>query len=522
MSRTPVKDSLMVDEETVYQLYDERIPSHIVSAASFEKWFKALDKTAASALRFTEASLAQEQLADFDASLYPDTLENNGIRFPLSYHFDPSSNQDGVTISVPLAAARQVSTQRLERLVPGLLKEKCIALIKNLPRSLRKHFVPVPDVVNKIYGRVESAEQPLLEALTEALRIETGVEVPFVSWDISLLDPHLRFNIELVDEKGQVVERGRDLLSMVEKVDHLIEKSSRLAPKVEVPSLKLKDWSLDDLPESEVVRQAGIDMKVFPALQDKHQHVELINCADQAQAHAYTRLGVARLLSFRLQPQIHSFGKQLKHYQKMGLLYAPIGQASDLYDDFALCAVATHFLKHGVPRTRADFDACYEQGRADFVAHAEQLCELVYRILERYHQMMKLLKGKVSLAIAIPLADLQAQLAALVNQGFLASASLSRLEHYPRYLEACAIRFEKMPREMAKEREYVPQLKQWWQQYEERKAQLAKQGILDDDLEHFRWLIEEQRVSWFAQQLGTQETISPKRLNKLWEGIRRA
>lgn len=518
--RTRRRD-IVIDDDRIYALYDARIPSHIMSAASLEKWLKSLDETGQEKLVFSRDDLAQQPLENYDPSLYPDTLENNGIRLPLSYHFDPASEQDGVTVSVPLRAAKQISSHRLERLVPGLLKEKCMALVKNLPRTLRKNFVPVPDVINAIYPKVESSEEPLLEALTQALKFHTGVEVPYQAWDPTLLDKHLRMHIEVLDDQGKVLEKGQDISGLVEKVGHLIDQAPALESRENQDETQYSDWTFGDLAEALEVQQAGIGMRVFPALQDRGDGVVQVQCNDAHQAARMTRLGLARLLANRLQSQIRSFDRMFPEYKQMGLLYAPVGKARDLYDDFILFTLAEHFDTARPIRTRTLFEQCFQEGRGDYVEHAGQMCQLVLAILKQYHQLMKMLKGKVTLAMALPMADLQAQLEQLLHPGFLKSLPLSRLQHYPRYLEACALRLEKMPREMAKERQYIPQLKQWWQQYADRKLQFERQGIWSEELEHFRWLIEEQRVSWYAQQLGTDETVSEKRLNRVWEALPR-
>ena len=514
------KRDIVVDEDHVFQLYDKVIPASVVSAPSFEKWFKKLSPDEQLRLEFSKADVTRQQAPDYDASLFPEKLENNGIQFPLSYHFDPTSNEDGVTVSVPVQAARQITANRLEKLVPGLLKEKCTQLIRNLPRALRKNFVPVPDVVAAIYPKVEYSEEPLLDALTQALKQRSGVSVPYEAWDLSLLDKHLRFNIEILDDKGKVIEQGRDLLSLVSKVEHLIDK-----PVAGVDSSQSNEcyvaWDFGLIEEELVVERAGIAMQMFPALKDCGAHVEKILCTDQQQARQMTRLGVARLLSFKLRSQFSSFDRQIPNYKKIGLLYAPIGQAKALYDDFCLCAVSNHFLLDEEIRSIEAFEACYESKRGSFVDQSAKLASLVHAILTQYHQLVKALKGKVNLAIAMPLNDLQAQIKHLVYDGFLAQTPVDILERYPRYLEACVIRFEKMARDMGNERSYLPLLKNWWEAYELRRKQLESQGIWDKELDKFRWLLEELRVSWFAQQLGTVETVSEKRLNKQWALVRR-
>jgi len=519
--RTRRRD-VLIDDEQLYQLYDRLIPDHIVSGASFEKWFRKLDQHQQETLHFSENDLTREAAPEFNPADFPDYLENNGIRFPLRYQFDPGTDSDGVTISVPLHAARQLSSERLELLVPGLLREKCIQLIKNLPRTLRKHFVPVPDTVDAILPSLESTDTPLLEALTAQLKYRSGVEIPFEAWDLGLLEDHLRFNIEVVDDGGAVIQRGRELVSLVDALEDKIEASVAAVSQNETAGAELYDWDFDVLEETVETEQAGIRMQMFPALKDCRSHVEKIVCADVNQAKQLTRLGTARLMAFRLNEQVQSFERLLPSYKKIGLLYAPVGKVGTLYDDFCLGAIVNHFLSDGLIRSRRAFDLRLEEHRADFMGFCEGFSELILAIMEAFHRLQKTLKGKVNLQMAMPLNDLKMQLEHLVYDGFIARTDFEHLKELPRYLEAAAIRFEKMSRNMGQERECVPKLQAWWSRYIERKKLHDTQGIWDPELEHFRWMIEEQRVSWFAQALGTRESVSEKRLEKQWECVRRS
>ena len=217
---------------------------------------------------------------EFDASLYPNQIETNGIRLPLSYQFDPGNQEDGVTISVPVNAIRQLTASRLEKLVPGLLREKCIQLIKNLPRTLRRNFVPVPDVVDSILAKVESSSAPLLDALTLELKRKTLVEVPYAAWDLALLEDHLRFNIQIIDNAGKVIEQGRDLLSVVDKVEHLIDNVPSNDHEQVKRNEQLSTWNFNKLDAEVVVEQAGIEMLMYPALKDCGTYVEKILCSN--------------------------------------------------------------------------------------------------------------------------------------------------------------------------------------------------------------------------------------------------
>lgn len=520
--RTRRRD-VVVDEDFIFDLYDSKLPAHISSGASFEKWYRSLSDMQKKDLCFSKSDLSRDLASEFDPSLYPDYLENNGIRFPLQYQFDPGTDSDGVSINVPLRAAKQITSSRLERIVPGLLREKCIALIKNLPRTLRKHFVPVPDVVDSILSKIESSQDDLIKSLTHELKIKTGVQIPIESWDIAHIDPHLRINVCILDDQGEIIEQGRDLVSVVNKVEHLIDKSTTNEQVSNSQVRRFKDWAFESLPEEVLTQQAGIEMKMFPALKDCSTEVELIQCSNVLQAKKETVRGVARLLSFRLKDAIGMFHKEIPKYKELALFYAPVGQAKTFYDDFTIGAIIHHFLPGDkVVRSKQEFDAVYDSRRADFLAGVKSWASLVYEIMSLHHKLTKQMKGKLNLAIALPMADLQNQVSNLVYDGFLSNTPYHRLESYPRYLEAGCVRHEKMMRDMGNERRYVPQLKEWWDHYQERNKQLSAQGIWDEELENFRWLIEEQRVSWYAQQLGTSETVSEKRLNKQWDKVKRA
>jgi ATP-dependent helicase HrpA len=518
--RTRRRD-VVVDDEILFGLYENVIPLHIVSGASFEKWYKQLSETEQKRLYFSESQLTREHTSDFNPSLFPDHLENNGIRLPLSYQFRPGDRKDGVTLSIPVNALKQLNVEKLEKLVPGLLREKCMQLIKSLPRTLRKHFVPVPDVVDKILPRVEQSDAPLLDALSHELKRLTLVTVPAEAWNTEALDDYLKFNIQVLSDTGKVIEQGRDLTHLAGKLEHLM--SAAVAPaKTVTANTEMQDWAVSTLPDKVLVKQAGIELYQFPCLKDKLRSVEAANCNDQILAEQLHRMGVARLLFFRLESVISLFRKQDKRYARMALLFAPVGKAETLYDDFVMAAIADHFFAGiDLPRNKDAFEACWQSGRGDFYQSLENFADLVVDILNHYHELMKHLKGKLNLSMAMPMADLQHQLTHLVYPGFLSATPLMYLKSFPRYLNACAIRFEKMPRDMANERRYVPILTDWWKNYEARLKKFEAQGIVAPELTHFRWLLEEQRVSWYAQHLGTNETVSEKRLNKLWESIRR-
>lgn len=520
--RTRRKD-VVIDEEALYGLYDKVLPAHIVSDASLEKWFRSASLEQRSALEFQEGDLKLDNAAQFDSNLFPDQLENNGIKFPLSYAFKPGTEEDGVSISVPARAVRQVTASRIEKLVPGLLREKCIQLIKNLPRTLRKHFVPVPDTVDKIFDKIEASNEPLLETLAAQLRFMTGVSVPIEAWNVELLDPHLRLNIKLLDDHGKVLKQSRELVDLVDVADEYLSANPLSKTKDESRSVSdeyVESWNFTLDKEMEV-SQAGITLKVYPCLIDQRTKVFKTTRNDALEAQRLTRLGFARLLFFKLRDQIALFQKEIPDYKKMGLYYAPIGRVEQLYDDFAMACIVNHFGGDDLPLSAEEFEQRWESRRGDFVEFSREFAKLSVSILSEYHELMKRLKGKINFSVAMSVSDIKHQVENLIFDGFLSRTPYQNLLQMPRYLKACVVRFEKMGRDQALERKALPLLKEWWEQYKARSEQHQAQGIYDIELERFRWLIEEQRVSWFAQQLGTSETVSEKRLNKQWQLVRR-
>jgi ATP-dependent RNA helicase HrpA len=520
--RTRRKD-VVIDEEALYGLYDQMLPSHIVSDAALDKWFRSASDEQKAAIEFKERDLKLDNAAEFDVNLFPDQLENNGIKLPLTYSFKPGTEEDGVSVSVPARAVRQVTASRIEKLVPGLLREKCIQLIKNLPRSLRKHFVPVPDTVDKIFDKVEASTEPLLETLAAQLRFMTNVSIPIEAWNVGLLDPHLRLNIKLLDDDGKVLKQSRELVDLVDVADDYLSAnpvSNASSKETAVADEHVDTWNFDLEKELELA-QAGITLKVYPCLIDQRTKVLKTTRNDELEAQRLTRLGFARLLFFKLRDQVALFEKEIPDYKKMGLYYAPVGKAERLYDDFAMACIVNHFGGDDLPSTAEEFEQRWKSKRGDFVAFSRDFAKLSVSILAEYHELMKRLKGKINFTVAMSVSDIKHQIENLIFDGFLSKTPYENLSHFPRYLKACSVRFEKIGREQGLERMALPLLKEWWDQYTARLEQHQAQGIYDVELERFRWLIEEQRVSWFAQQLGTSETVSEKRLNKQWQLVRR-
>ncbi|WP_323753792.1 ATP-dependent RNA helicase HrpA [Marinobacter sp.] len=510
---------LLVDDEVLVAFYDERLPDDIVSGRHFESWWKNLSAEALRNMELTEADVLQRPVDQSAEALYPDYLEWEGAKYPLSYEFEPTSERDGVTLNVPLMALKQIPARRLEWLVPGLLREKCIALVKGLPKSVRRNFVPVPDFVDAALENMQPSNEPLTIKLADELRRMTGVRIDPESWPEEELPKHLRMNLKVTGNKGKVMAESRSADELQAKLGDQAEQALTTAASddsAEAKVIEYPDWQFGKLPERVQTEKGGMQVTVYPALEDLGKQVRAIRCLDPLTAETTMRRGVARLIINRFGSTLTDLERRLPKFKQSALMFAPVGQAKALLDDLLLAAVMEHFLSDEVPRTPENFDRVFDQHRGDFIPALELADERLHGAMTGYQKVAKQLKGKINLALANSMADIKFQLQHLVYPGFLVETPSEWLARFGVYFEAALIRLEKMPREMGKEREFLHSIDALWARYAKKLEQQKRQSVRDPELELYRWMLEEFRVSFFAQQLGTAMTVSVKRLDKQW------
>jgi len=514
---------LLVDDEALVAFYDQRLPQEIVSGRHFEAWWKGLSAEELKNMELTEQDILQRPMDEQAENLYPDYLAWEGVQYPLSYEFEPTSERDGVTLQVPLMALKQIPARRLEWLVPGLLREKCIALVKGLPKALRRNFVPVPDFVDAALENMQPSNQPLALQLGEQLRRMTGVRIDPEAWSESELPRYLRMNVRVLGDGGKVLAEGRETAALQGELDGQAEEALASAARSDDDTESdqvHEDWQFGSLPESVQTERGGMQVTVYPALEDQGRAVKAVRYLDPLTAEDATRQGIARLIINRFGNTLEDLERKLPHFKASALMFAPVGQAKVLLDDLLLATAMSHFLADGIPRDRAQFDQCFNEGRGDFIPALEQADGRLHDAMKGYHQIARKLKGKISLPLANSMADLKFQLQNLVYPGFLVATPMFWLDQFGRYFEAAAVRFEKMPRELGREREFLHTIDPLWSRYASKYEQQQRQGVRDPELSQYRWMLEEFRVSFFAQQLGTAMPVSVKRLDRQWEKTR--
>ena len=513
---------ILADEETLFAYYDARLPADIYQTASFENWYKRESGKDPQLLIMREEDVLAREASEVTAAHYPDHLRIGELQLPLEYHFEPNHPRDGVTLRVPAPLLPQLRAERLDWLVPGLLETKAVALVRNLPKALRKNFVPVPDFVGAALAKITFGEGSLPEALGRELLRMTGARVPEEAWAEAAagLDGHLKMNIEVVDARGKFLGEGRDLAELTARFAEASQ--AALAPpqqKAEQKPVEAKGFA--QVAEKAQAKMAGLSMTVYPALVEERGVVKEGRFPTQAEADYQHRRALQRLLLQQLAEPAKYLRGKLPGLTELGLLYREMGKVDVLVEDILLASLDSCILdgEAQLPRDGAALASLAEKKRGDWTAHAGRLARLALDILKLWHGLQKRFKGKIDLAQAVALNDIKAQLASLVYPGFVRETPAEWLKEYPRYLKAVEQRFEKIGAQLQRDRVWSGELAGYWEQYQARLNKHQQEGKRDPELIQYRWMLEEYRVSLWAQQLGTKMAVSDKRLSKQWSQV---
>jgi ATP-dependent RNA helicase HrpA len=511
---------ILADDEVLFGFYRERIPADVVNLAGFDHWRKTVEQDQPRLLYIDRDTLMRHDASAITEAQFPDTLNWEGMEFPLHYHFEPGHVDDGVSIQVPVAALHLLPENRLQWLVPGVLREKCIAMVKGLPKQWRKNFVPVPDYVDKALASMAADNNPLHEALAFQLKRHTTVDIPTETWELSSgLDNYYRMNIQVVDERGKVIDRDRDLQRLRDRYRDQLQQTLQTDDE-DLERQGITEWDFGELAESVPLKRAGLTISAYPALRDCGDSVTLTLLDNPIDAEFESWQGVARLILLGLGATVKSLRKELLKGKDMGLTVVTLGKRDQVVDQILLAAVRHAVLvDQPLVRDTDDFQARLQEARSAVTACARDLEKLLVESLKAVVGIKKDIKSsKNALAIALAATDIQHQLEQLFYAGFLFATPIQWLRQYPRYLKAINLRLEKVAGQIQKDKIWMTELDEFWQKWQQ---QLDKQGpalvAANDELQQFRWMLEEYRVSLFAQNLKTQMPVSAKRLGKQWQ-----
>jgi ATP-dependent helicase HrpA len=503
---------LLADEQVLYDFYDSRIPDEVHDGASFERWRKQTERENPAVLKLTREILLQQETAELGADRFPDSLETGGVRLPLAYRFEPGSEDDGVTMTVPLAALNGLDPHAGEWLVPGLLEEKIAALIKSLSKGVRRQFVPVPEFARACVQRLGSREGALIPAITRVLREITGTEVPPDAWRPETLEPHLVLRYRVVDAEGKELAAGRDLEAIKSRLSGRARETFDAQRPEGFERAGLTDWDFGELPEFVEFEQHGATLRGYPALRDDTDSVALVLADSPAKARHIHRAGLRRLFMLQAREPVKYLYRNLPDIQRLCLQYNPVDRCEALKDDLVFAGGERVFMQEPWPRDAEAFRMRLEAGRGELVHETQALCALAGRILAGYQEIRSRLKGSLPLSWIEAAADIRDQLDHLICPHFLLDTPREWLEQFPRYLAAIGKRLDRLDHAPDKDRRMRVDVEPLWNDC---KTRLAAAGDAPSGaLARYRWLIEELRVGLFAQDLGTMEKASVKRVEE--------
>lgn len=504
---------IVVDEHTLFDFYDARVGEDVVSGAHFDSWWKRARQRKPDLLTFDPEMLINESARDIKEQDYPDTWQEDELALPLTYHFSPGADDDGLTVDVPIASLNQVPDEALSWQVPGLREDLVVALLRSLPKHLRVSFVPAPNHAREFLAAVPPGREPLLDALERHLRSRTGVVVPRDAWDWDKVPAHLRPTYRVVDEKGSTVSRGKDLATLKKPLAGRFAQALTDAAASHTRTGQ-RTWTFGTLERSFEEMRAGHQVKGFPALVDEGSSVGLQVFGSEAQQEAAHRRGVRRLLVLCLPSPAGRLTEGWDNRRKLALAGSPYPSVAELLEDCVLAAVEQLMDRHGGPVWDEEaFEELRGKIGPDLEPTARDVLADAVRVLEAWRETDRALSGSVDMMLLPAMTDMRAQVGRLVGRGFVSDAG-EQLRNLPRYLAAVRVRRDKLAGALAKDRMLMDQVGPLQDAYLNRVAALPERQPEPLGLRKVRWMLEEYRVSLWAQQLGTPQPVSDARIRK--------
>ena len=509
---------LLVDDETLFAFYDERVGPDVVSGRHFDSWWKKARQRDPDLLDYERSLLVRAEADEVRERDYPLTWRSGGFTFDLTYAFEPGADADGVTVHIPLVVLNQVAPEGFEWSVPGFREELVTALIKSLPKAVRRSIVPAPDNARAVLPRLDPASGPLTVALARELRSMRGVLIDDGDWDWSRVPGHLRMTFRIVDERGQRVAEGKDLAGLKQRLKpRTTEAISKVAAKA-VSGLErtgLTDWTIGELPRSFSEQRGGLTVAGYPALVDEGDSVAVrLQETETDQAAAMWR-GTRRLLLLTVPPVIDVVQRTLSNKAKMTLANNPHRNVPDLLADCTAAAVDELMTREGGPVwDTASFARLRDAVRADLADTVIAVLGQVEQILELSRAVGRQISRASSPALLATLADVRGQLDGLVHRGFVTETGVRRLPDLIRYLRGIEQRMDKAPANVVRDRQATYTIQTLTEEYRRRLDGVPAGKHPSPELLEVRWMLEELRVSLFAQTLGTPQPVSDKRIRK--------
>ncbi|MCX8640032.1 ATP-dependent RNA helicase HrpA [Gilliamella sp. B3172] len=511
------RQDILIDDNELFNFYDQRIDKSVISAKHFDSWWKTKQKTDPDFLNFEKNMLINQSAQSVNLNDFPDFWYQDQLKLPLSYQFDIGDKRDGVTITIPINILNQVKNRGFDWQVPGFREDLVIALIKSLPKSLRKNLVPAPNYAQAFLNRVGATDQPLLETLETEFRKMTGVKITNEDWQLDQIPDYLKMSFSIVDNNKEIAF-GKDLDKLKEQLKTQVQQAlSSLTEKksISLEQDNLTDWNFGTLPHIYEAKQKNYVVKAYPTIIDNQNSVSIKLVDSKQEQQRLTKLGLRRLLILNIPSPIKYLHEKLPNKSKLGLYFNSFGTVLSLIDDCIACAVDYLIEKNNQTiENQEQYQQLLDYTKAHINETVVDIAKQVESILTLHFNINKKLKGRVDLSLAFALSDIKQQINNLIYKGFVAKSGYHRLNDIHRYLLAIEKRIEKLMQNASKDRQAMNTVEEVKNLYENWLNSLTENQRLQQQVVNIRWMIEELRVNLFAQQLGTPYPISAKRIKQ--------
>lgn len=504
---------ILVDDDELFDFYDQRVGTEVVSGRHFDTWWKKASKQNPELLNFEKEMLFRGDASHVTDLDYPNFWYQNGIKLKLSYQFEPGDDNDGVTVHIPLPILNQIEMAGFDWQIPGLRHELVMSLIKSLPKTLRKNFVPAPNYADAFLARVTAMEMPLLDAMEKELRRMTGVELYREDWKLEQVPEHLKVTFRAVDHRNRKLKEHKDLHELKESLKDKVQETLSKVADSDIEQQGLHTWSFGELPKVYQQKRGGYEVKAYPAIVDNKDSVEIKLYETEQEQVTAMRAGQRRLVLLNVPSPIKYLHSNLPNKSKLGLYFNPYGKVMDLIDDCIACGIDKLIEERGgLAWESAQFEAMKEHIRAELGDTVVDVAQQVETILTTAFSINKKLKGRIDFTMAFALSDIKAQVEGLIFKGFATECGWKRLPDILRYMKAIERRMEKLPIDPNKDRLHMLKIESVVSDYKELLNKIPKGMAVPENVKEIRWMLEELRVSLFAQQLGTPYPVSDKRV----------
>lgn len=513
------RQDVLVDEHALVAFYDKIVPQDIVNGIGFEAWRKEAEKEKPKLLFLTKDDLMRHEAESVTESQFPETMEMDGATIQLKYRFEPGHVLDGVTATIPLALLNPLDATRAEWLVPGMLREKVTALIKILPKTFRRVCVPVPDFVTGFLEQAKIGAQPILLALVDYIQKQTSLKLGADDFMIDKLPEHFFMNFSVIDEKQRELGMGRDWHALKNQLGNAAQLTFRSGTTNNIEKSGIKQWDFGDIPATLTFSKEGHQLTGYPALVDEVDSVSIKLFDTEQAAYLSHRAGVCRLMRFELKEQMKQLQKALPNFNQYALQLRNVISPEDLKEDLITTLADRAFVgEDDLPRSTDEFMALKQRARTRLPAVKDALFRTIGIIGIEYFALADK-QAKMPARANRLTKDVESQIQQLLYKGCFSQTPWDQLQHLPRYLKGLRLRIEKQPTNPDRDGKHAASIGLLWQKWQ---AEMEKQRKVDNispELQNFRWLLEELRVSLFAQELKTPFPVSTKRLDKIWSQI---